>query len=115
VEVIQKQTGWYNGMQSTKQTAVCPGGYTGTGGGVQCDAGGYTASWSVPSFEASSQDSNGHPLVNGWQGQCGTGATTTIAVCCPACPTCTQENNYGSYSSYTSGGGDAPPPPPPPM
>jgi hypothetical protein len=114
IEVVQRQTGWYNGMASTTQQAVCPYGYTGTGGGVKCDQGGYYGSWAVPSFDASASDNAGHNPVNGWQGACGTGATTIIAVCCPACPSCTEGNNYGAYTPYTPEGGQNPPPPPPP-
>jgi hypothetical protein len=109
--VISKQATWYNGMASTTQQAACPNGYTGTGGGVQCQAGGYVGSWAIPVQDASSTDTLGHHPVIGWSGACATGPTTTIAVCCPACPSCTQSNDYGSYSS---GSGDLPPPPPPP-
>jgi hypothetical protein len=115
---LKKQTSWYTGLPSTQQTAVCPTGYTGTGGGVQCIAGGYTGSWSVPSFDSSSTDSAGHNPVNGWTGACGNGATLVIAVCCPACPSCSSSTDYGyGYGSYSqpASGGDIPPPPPPPQ
>jgi hypothetical protein len=53
-------------------------------------------------------------LVNGWTGACGGsfGATTILAVCCPACPSCGGTTNYGSGYGY--GSTDVPPPPPPP-
>jgi hypothetical protein len=100
-------------MPSSQQTAVCASGYTGTGGGVKCQGGGYGSSWSVPYMDPSSTDSNGRPLVSGWTGACGIGPTTVLAVCCPACPDCTSQN-YGSYGSYGSGSSPSNPPPPPP-
>jgi len=106
-------SGWYTGMPSVQLIALCPTGYTGTGGGVQCDVGGYSGSWSVPQKDTSSADASGHNPVNGWVGNCGTGSTTIYAVCCPACPSCTQSTDYGSYGSYGSGGPPPPPPPPP--
>jgi hypothetical protein len=113
--VFKKQVNYYNGQPSTQQTAACPDGYTGTGGSVQCAAGGYTGSWSVPNFDPSTKDSDGHYLVSGWTGACGNYATTVIAVCCPACPTCggTDYNNYGSYGSTPTDNSQPPPPPPP--
>jgi hypothetical protein len=86
-------------MPSATQTAVCASGYTGTGGGVRCQAGGYIGSWSVPYMDPSAADGSGHPLVLGWTGACNSGPTTVLAVCCPACPDCTTQN-YGSYSQY---------------
>jgi len=109
-----------NSAVSGQVTALCPTGYTGTAGGVQCQKGGYASSWGVPSM-SSAVDSKGHHLVNGWIGACGSNyPTIVIAVCCPPCPTCTQ--GYGSYGSYGSNYGSAygtttssnPPPPPPP-